>query len=265
MASPRSMFSGVIQLGPFINIPITIGKATDDPREKSLVEICNHGDAVGATRISRSEYCKQCHGSPKHKEKAVEVEDGYKILSTQDLEDIDEADGGATLKLIDAQPVSELPMTYSLGTYYVRHDDNAKTTADAIATLAATMMVERLALIVKWKRKLCAITAHRGVLVLRIVPYAENVRRPSDKERAHMKVKVDSRAVSKLGKLLREFQDEDGFDYQAQHDDGLAKRQAVVDRIRSGLDRPRKAPPRKQKEPIDFEKMIDQAIAEVRN
>jgi non-homologous end joining protein Ku len=262
--SPTTFWTGMIELG-LVNIPITIGKATADPkRDSALTDVAEYADG-SVEKILRNEHVAS--GRTDYiKRTAVKTEDGYRVFDSDEWNAIEEATKTPTLQVVDVQPASKLPLLYTTGTYYIRHNDKAKIEPYAMATLAATLMTERLALICKWgssaRQKLCIITAERGILVMRIVPFQVDVRKASDREREHMKKKVDVKHVEQMSELLYALQNPEGFDYSAYSDEGLAMRQKAVDRILSG-EQLEQREEIQQPEPVDFEAMIEKAIAKV--
>ena len=119
MASPRSMFSGSIELG-LVNIPITIGKAFEIQREGSLVEVASLPDG-SIEPIIRNEHLESGE-TDWIKKKAVKMDDGWRIFDEAEYAAIEESTKTPTLKVLDVQPASKLPLLYSTGAYYVRHD-----------------------------------------------------------------------------------------------------------------------------------------------
>jgi non-homologous end joining protein Ku len=268
MSSPRTMFSGSIKLG-LLNIPITIGKATEDGREHGLSQVCDHSDDGRIVRIDKSERCEICGGRPQHKAMAVKLPDSdeYRIFDTNELTAIEDATKSSVLKILDAQPLSKLPLLYSTGVYYVRHNVKSKTDAEAFATLAVTLSKNRMGLVCKWgnsaKEKLCVITSDRGVMMLRVIPFVDSIRPASSVEREHFSVKVNPKAMTKMDAFLHEISNPEGFAYANYSDQGLALRQAAVERVLAGEKPNRPAPPKPEVEPMDLDAMIEAAMADV--
>jgi non-homologous end joining protein Ku len=268
MASPRSMFSGAIQLG-LVNIPITIGKSWGDEREQSLIVICDHSAEAGQIiRIDRSEFCERCDGPPTNKRLAVQTgESEYKVLDDDQVADIEAATSSKILDVLDVQPLDKLPIMYSIGTYYIRHDSKSKMAPTALATLITSMAKNKVGLVVKWgnstREKLCLLTVESGVLILRVIPFLDSIRVPSAKEREHFKVKVEKKNVAKMDELLDAIRNPNGFQYSEYRDEGLHLRQQAVERILKGEKPKRKAPPKVEPQ-IDIFEMIDNAVAEQR-
>jgi non-homologous end joining protein Ku len=270
MSSPRTMFSGSIKLG-LLNIPITIGKATEDGREHGLSQVCDHSEQAGEiVKLDKSERCERCQGRPQHKAMAVKLPDSdeYRIFDTNELAAIEDATKSPVLKILDAQPLSKLPLLYSTGVYYVRHNTKSKSDAEAFATLAVTLSKNRMGLVCKWgssaKEKLCVITSDRGVMMLRIIPFVDSVRPASSVEREHFTVKVAPKAVTKMDAFLQEISNPEGFAYGNYSDQGLALRAAAVERILAGEKPAQPAPAKPEVEPMDLDAMIDAAMDQVR-
>lgn len=235
MQSPRSMFSGVISLGPLVNIPITVAKATGETRESSLVTVCQHGDE--AVKIDRSERCSKCGGSPQNKAHAVEVEEGvYRVFEASEFASIEEATKSPSINIIDVKPVSSLPLMFSLGTYYVRTDEKAKgNNLKPFAALCKALALGKMALVAKWganatHQKLAFINIEDGVMILRVTPFVQDIRPAAKQERAHWKQQVSQREVAKVAELLSEIS-KTGSRWQDQQDEGLRLRTEAVERI----------------------------------
>ena len=264
MSSPRSMFSGTIQIG-LVNVPITLGKSWSDERETSLKQVC----ICHKQPIDRSERCSVDHTSPVSKLYAVQVEEGvWRPIDENEMAQIESDTTSKILDVIDVQPVSKLPLLYATGCYYCRHDKKAKMEPTAMATLVASLTKGNLGLVCKWgnasREKLCVITAEAGILILRVIPFLENVRVASTAEREHFRAKPDPKNVTKMTELLDAIQNPNGFQYAEHHDEGLRLRTEAVERIIAGKkSEPRPEP--KMPEQTDIFAMIDAAIAEVRS
>jgi non-homologous end joining protein Ku len=263
--SPKSMFTGTIELG-LVNIPITLGKAVGDEREGSLKQVCRcHQKPIDARWR-----CAVSHEYTTDTVAAVQVgDDEWRLIDEAEMQQIEEATKSKILTVLDVQPTSKLPLMYAYGTYYVRHDAKSKMRPDAMATLVASMTKNHYGLVTKWgnsaKEKLCFITAESGVLVLRLIPFWENIRVASSAEREHFKGKVQPKNVEKMDELLNAFRNPDGFKYAEYADAAIQLRQNAIERILSGEEpKPLPAPP-KLDEPLEIEKMIDLAIAEARS
>lgn len=263
MASPRSMWSGSIELG-LINIPITIGKAFSDERESSFVQVCYHGDAAGASKIERHEYCKQCDGQPQHKRSALAVEGGYRIFDDTELGQIGVDTKTQSLIIEDIQPLDSLPMIFSIGCYYIRHDAKSKVQPRALSRLIAALGKTGFGLICKWgnssKQKLCVISAERGVLILRVIPYLSEIRIASKKEREHWSVPNDDTETAKMVELMEAVRNPSGFQYASYSDKGLELRQEAIERLLSNASPPE--PPNNSQPQIDIFEALEMAIAE---
>lgn len=265
MSSPRSMFSGIIELG-LVNIPITLGKAVDD-REAHFKTVCRcHKKPIDARWR-----CSVSHELTTDTLSAVQVDENeWRVIDEAEMAQIEEATKSKILTVLDVQPIDKLPLIYAYGTYYVRHDAKSKMRPDAMTTLVASMTKNKYGLVVKWgnasRDKLCLITAESGVLVLRLIPFWENIRVASQTEREHFRGKLVKRNVEKMDELLNAFRNPEGFRYTEYSDVGRELREAAVERILSGEEQPaRPAPPKDDSGPLEIEKMIDLAIAEARS
>lgn len=260
MASPRSMFTGVIELG-LVNIPVTLGKAIDD-REPHFRTVCRcHKKPIDARwRCSVTEKLTTDTLS------AVQVDENeWRVIDEDEMAQIEEATKSKILTVLDVQPTSKLPLMYAYGTYYVRHDLKSKVRPDAMATLVASMTKNKYGLVVKWgnasRDKLCLITAESGVMVLRLIPFWENVRVASTDEREHFKGKIQPRNVEKMDELLNAVRNPEGFRYPEYSDVGKELREAAVERILSGTEpKSRPAPPKDDDGPLEIEKLLDLAM-----
>jgi non-homologous end joining protein Ku len=264
MTSPRSMWSGAIEIG-MLNIPITIGKAFEQVKEKSLTTVCYHGDAEGASTISRSERCEKCGGSPQNKRLAIETEDGYRLFDEAEVSHIEVSTKTPTLVIKDVQPLKTLPMLFSTGVYYVRHDEKSKVPPRALNRLIMALGKTEYALVCQWgnssSQKLCVISAERGVLILRQIPYLNEIRIASKKERLHFAVPSDEAETDKMVELLGALRNPEGFKYESYKDHGLELRQAAVERILEGLPEDIPESESENDEPVDIMAALEMAIA----
>jgi non-homologous end joining protein Ku len=108
------------------------------------------------------------------------------------------------------------------------------------------------------------ISAEAGVLILRTIPFLNEIRVASKQEREHFKSKVDQRTVDKMTELLREVQNKNGFQYAAYSDDGLKLRSAAVDRIVAGQKPEQLEQPEDQPEQVDVFAALEAALAGVK-
>jgi non-homologous end joining protein Ku len=261
------MWSGSIELG-LINIPITVGKAWSDERETSLITVCDHGDGH-AYKINRSERCDQCGGAPTNKQAAIIMGDGdgvegYYVLDSNEYAEIENSTKTLTLEIKDAQPLSALPMIFTTGTYYIRHDDKAKVQPKALNRLVTALGKTGYGLVCQWgnssSQKLCVIHAERGVLLLRVIPHLSEIRVPSKRERAHFSVPANEAEVEKMIELLNAIR-KPKFDYASYVDHGLELRQAAVERILAGEQMQTPDEPQPAEEPSDMLAALEMALA----
>lgn len=236
MASPRSMWSGTIQLG-LIPIPVTIGKAWADEREKGLQDLC----ATHKVPVDRSERCSSSAKCSLEggKVKGVTTENGYRALAPNEYERIEDETKSDTLTILDVQKVYDLPIDYTTGTYYIRFNDKVKGfTPNAFAHLQAALTREDDALVVKWcksaRQQLAIITGDgSGLLLLRTIPYANELREAGGTERLHMQEQIDENAVKQIGELLGTYRKPE-FKHSAYSDEGQRLRSEAVDRVLKG-------------------------------
>jgi Ku protein len=245
MASPRSMWSGSIQLG-LLNVPITVGKSWTEEREKSLVQLC----ADHKVPIDRTERCGAGHETCSLvKVRGVQVSEGeYKALDAAQYAHIEDSTKSDMLTILDAQPVYELPLEYGTGTYFLRPDKKVKGSVTPFAVLVKAMRKSDYGLIVKWcrsaRQQLAVIHVNvDGLLVLTTIPYVNELRTAGDQERAHMEVEPDDAHVDLLVDLLEATSNEEGFQHDAYKDDGLVMRARAVNEILSGKTEEKKPEP----------------------
>jgi non-homologous end joining protein Ku len=240
MASPRSMWSGHIELG-ILTIPITIGKAWADEKVGGLMTVCVHevGGKTTPQPISRSERCELCKGSPENKRTAVIVDEGHlHIFDEDELAHIETSTQTPTLRIQDVQPIKDLPLMFSTGIYYIRHDEKSKVPPKALNRLVNALGKTGYGLICQWgnssSQKLCVITARRGVLCLQVIPHRSEIRPASLKERAHFSVKDNPEETKTMVELLTALRNPNGFQYDSYQDQGYEMRKQAVDRILAG-------------------------------
>ena len=235
MASPRTVPNGslTIRMG-MLTMPVTIGKSWADEREKNLRELCSCCNLP----VDRTERCPTKGGPPSGKVKGVEMADGtWHILSADEISFI-ESVKSKTLSIEETAPLSRLPMLFATGTYYVRHDDKRGEGQEEIfATFAAGLEKSRTGAIVKWgstsRERLCVMHAHNGIVFLTTIPMLAELRLPGAQEKAHLTATVNNKTVDTMVELF----DAMGvakFDHGSYTDEGLSKRNAVVDAILDG-------------------------------
>lgn len=236
MASPRTMWKGTISFG-LLSIPITVGKATGEQREHSLVTVCEHG-----AKIDRSERCGAGHEDcTLTKSKAVCTDEGsddvpatYHVFSTAEIDAIEESTKDDSLEILDVQPVKALPMEFSMGTYYLRPEKGAE---KSFALLHAALATTRLGMVTKWCRSatqsLCVIHASEGMILLTKIPFMAEIRKPGDNERKHWKIDVPEKQIALAIDLLNENRSKD-FAWDGFIDEGYRLRSEAVETVLSG-------------------------------
>lgn len=235
MAAIRSMWTGAIRLG-LLNVPITVGKSWSEERERGLRDIC----ADHKVPIDRSERCGAGHDDcSMTKVKGVEASEGkWREFSPNEYAAIEEATKSDTLDILDAQPIGDLPVNFSTGTYYLRADKKAKGSELVFATLVLALAESGFGLVAKWcrstRQQLVVIDAAEGILRLRTIPYESEVRAPGDEEKRHFSEDVDEAQVAMLVQLLTMTRSEGGFSYAEFSDDGLKLRQDAVQKVLDG-------------------------------
>jgi non-homologous end joining protein Ku len=241
-SSPRTSWTGAIQCG-LLNVPVTVGKASGDSREKSLQDVCakHHAPINRSERCTSGEKCDLSEG----KRKAVYVgEQKFHVFDEGEISLIEDSTNSDTLEVLDAQPLGKLPILFGLGTYYVRAKDSASETAFAV--LMEGLEKSGYGLVSKMcnsaRQKLCILHAHSGILFLTQVPMHSDWRAPGAKEKAHHGKTVSEKQVNMLISLFDAVRNEDGFDYEAYSDEGIALRDAAVQRVMSGEPKDEKAP-----------------------
>jgi non-homologous end joining protein Ku len=265
MASPRTMHTTSIQLG-LLNIACTVGKASSEERESAITTIAvdEHGQPA---IIDRSERVAETGSTVYQKAKAVKMEDdSWRVISESEWDEIEKATKLPTLKVLDVQKLSKLPMMYSTGCYYLRFDTKAKQAPDAFAVLMAALTKTQTGLIVKWganasRQKLAVISAEAGVLIMRVIPFLTEIRVASKQERAHFKAEFTEREVEKMTELLREIQNPKGFQYAEYADEGLKLRSAAVDKIIAGEKPDEISEPEQQEQQTSIFDAIEAAVA----
>jgi non-homologous end joining protein Ku len=262
MGSPRSMWSGAIELG-LISIPITIAKAWSDEKVEGLTTVCVHevGGKTAPQPVTRNDRCELCNGSPENKKKAVAVDETHlHIFDEVEFAAIEDSTKTPTLVIRDVQPMKDLPLMFSTGLYYIRHDDKSKAPPKALNRLVTALGQTGYGLVCQWgnssSQKLCVITARRGVLCLQVIPHRSELRPASTKERAHFAVKDNPAETSMMVELLNTLKNPAGFQYESYRDHGYELRQAMVERILDG-DVPDDDLPEPESAPEEVEDIMD--------
>ena len=234
-ASPKSMWAGSLRLG-LLNVPITIGKAAQEQKEKGLVTVC----ADHKVPINRSERCgagaKDCSLT---KSKAVQKADkSYHVFSPAEVSSIEDSTKSDTLDVLDVQPLNDLPMEFGMGTYYVRADKKVRGSEQAFSILALALAKTRMGMVAKLCRsasqKLVVLHASEGMILLTQIPMLAELRKPGDDERAHWKVEPPTAQIDLLVDLLNQTRNSSGFDWAAYEDEGYRLRTEAVDRVLAG-------------------------------
>lgn len=259
--SNRSMWTGLVRLG-MLNVPVSIAKAYSQEKENSLKDLC----ATHKTPVSRSERCSSdsdCALSSKVK--GIEITEGeWREFSADEHTRIQDATKSDTLDVLDAQPLDEFPLEFSLGTYFVRSDKKSKGSEQAFGLLCATLEQTGLGLFVKWcsatRQRMCVISADRGIVYLREIPTAFEIREPGDDETRHDGVQVDPAAVKMLSQLFEQTQAEGGFNHTDYVNKGLSLRQEAVDRVLNGDEGEEITPTPEQEPAIDIMAQISASI-----
>lgn len=236
MSSPRSMWSGTIRLG-LIPVPVTIGKAWQDQRETSLRDVCaSHSVPIDRTERCTTPKCKLEGG----KAKAVQLPSGeWRKISDAEMAQIEADTKADTLDILDVQKVYDLPIDYATGTYYIRFDQKAKGfDARPFAHLQATLVRNDLALVVKWcsssRQRLAFVTGEgNGALLLRTIPYANELREATGTELFHMQEQIDEAVIEQM-KTLLDGMAQSEFKHSAYSDDGAKLRSDAVDKVLKG-------------------------------
>lgn len=228
--STRSSWTGTVALD-LLNIPVTLATTTRDETEKAIKSIC----ACHHLPIDGSERCATTLAKGPDKLKGIKMPDGsYRPIPANEWAAIEDATQDDALEVYDAQPLSEFPMAFSTGTYYVRAEKDNRAAAAALGALVAGLAKARMGCVVKLckssKQDLAVLWSYQGFAVLSMVPFASQFVRPGDAERAHMKVEIPEAMVDKVVDLLRERRNTEGFQWSALTNDGLTLRQALVDR-----------------------------------
>jgi non-homologous end joining protein Ku len=262
-SSPKTMFSGTIEVSPLVNIPITIGKAYTEEREGSLVQV--NVENGKAERILKTEHLASGK-KVTNKQHAVEVNGELRVLESEEFAGIERATKSHILKVLDVKPLGKLPLTFSTGCYYVRMDEKAKVDHRAFKALALALAKLNVGLICKWgnssRQKLVVISVESGVMLLRVLPFATDIRPASKTERAHWAIEVPERYVEKMSELLGEIS-KNGEPWNVQQDEGLRLRREAVDRLLNG-EEVTAAEPEPEPVEVDYFEMIDNAIAAVK-
>lgn len=244
-SSTRSSWTGTFSLD-LLSIPITLATTTREEREKSIKTICS----CHHLPIDQSERCATTMVKGPEKLKGVEMPDGtYRPIPENEWANIEDATKDDALEVLDVQPLSEFPLAFSTGTYFVRAEKGNRAAARSLGTLVAGLGKARMGCVVKLckasKQDLAVLWSYQGFAVLSMIPLASQFVRPGDAERAHMKVDIKDAAVDSVVALLGAKRNPDGFQWSALTDEGLTLRHALVDRHladESPVEQPQEAP-----------------------
>jgi non-homologous end joining protein Ku len=227
------MWSGSVKLG-LTTFPISIAKAWSDEREQGIRQVCTCHD----TPIDRTERCAETGEAAEGKAYAVELPSGkFRRLSDSEYAKIEDDSSSDELEVLDFQPMYELPLDYSTGTYYVRYSPpkpKSTTGLDVMATFVKALSDDHAA-VVMWKRsashKLCALhVGEGGVLLLRQLPLDSEIRQPDSMEKRHVDVEVPEAAVAMFRQLF-ELTASDEFDHTTYTNEAKELRSAAVEKI----------------------------------
>lgn len=229
-SSTRSSWSGTVALD-LLNIPVTLAKATREEREASIKTICS----CHHLPIDGSERCASTLTKGPAKLKGIAMPDGtFRPIAANEWAATEDATKDDALEVLDAQPLSEFPLAFSTGTYYVRAEKGNRSAAGALGALVAGLSKARMGCVVKLckssKQDLAVLWSYQGFAVLSMIPFTSQFVRPGDAERAHMKVDVSDAMVERVIDLLQANRNSEGFQWASLADTGLALRQALVDR-----------------------------------
>jgi len=229
-STTRSSWSGTVALD-LLNIPVTLAKATREEREGSIKTIC----ACHHLPIDGSERCATTMTKGPEKLKGIAMPNGtFRPISADQWAAVEDGTKDDALEVLDAQPLSEFPLAFSTGTYYVRAEKGNRAAAGALGALVAGLGKARMGCVVKLckasKQDLAVLWSYQGFAVLSMIPFTSQFIRPGDAERAHMKVDVSDAMVERVVDLLKANQNSEGFQWAALEDTGLALRQTLVDR-----------------------------------
>jgi non-homologous end joining protein Ku len=227
------MWSGSITLG-ILNVPITIGKAWEDERERSMRDVCVcHG-----LPIEKHERCaKTKERPPMGKTKGVEMANGkWRKLSVVEVSRIEDATKSDSLEILDVQPEHEYPLEYSIGTYYIRPAPKAD--MRSFQLLVHGLTENNRGALVKWCRsttqKLAVLRVWNGILMLSVIPFRSAWREPGEQERRHYETEVDPKMYEVMSTLLDATSNPNGFEWDQYADDGLAIRAEAVAKVMKG-------------------------------
>lgn len=229
MSSPRTMWSGSIRLG-LLNVPVTVGKATSEQREKSLITVCEEHE----TPIDRTERCGAGHTDcTMTKVKAVvHDDDAITVLDKKEVEHIESSTDSDVLSIMDVQPLDKLPIEYGMGTYYVRADKKVKGSEEVFGILFAALASTKTGIVTKMcsksSQRLCVIHAHGGILMLTQIPFPDELRLVGEEERRHWKTELPDEAIKMAAELLKQNQNPLGFQYDSYENDGYKLRAEAV-------------------------------------
>lgn len=234
MASPKTTWKGAIRLG-LLNVPITIGKATGEVRERGIKELC----ADHHVPVDRSERCPKDGCSLDSKVRGVEAPDGtWRVLNGTEYVGIEDSTKRDTLDIEDVQPVEVLPVEYATASYYVRPDDKAPGALGVFAHLAEALDLSGYGLVVKWcssvTQKLCVIQMVEGVMFMRHIPHANEKREAGQKETTYQEITTDEETVEMLVELLKTKQNPEGFQHESFEDEGAKLRAEAIERLLGG-------------------------------
>jgi non-homologous end joining protein Ku len=262
MSSPRSMWSGNIQLG-LLNVPVSIGKSWSEQKESGLRDLCEcHGLPVDRTercsapaRVSVKDVAaflkaRDLPGAlgaltsrPTGKVKGVEVNGEWRRLKAAEVTKIEDATSSDTLTILSTGRLSEFPMEFGIGTYYVRYSPPKKGSTAGLAAYAnfvATLQRNDRGCVVKWgsssREKLGILHTgqklNKNVLLLTLIPMAAEWREPGQKENAHKDVKPDKAVMEQMLELLDAVGS--SFEYDAYEDEAAKLRAEAVDKVLGG-------------------------------
>ena len=233
MASPKSSWTGMIQMGMF-SIPVSVAPATVEQKEESLKDLCS----CHQLPIDRSERCRK-GGTDYQKVKGVQDSEGnWRKLNENEIANIEMATKSTTLEVVESQPIENLPVLFGTRAYFIRPATDNRAAATSYGILTEALAKSGNALVTKWcsrtRQKLVAIREYEGMLYMQVLPMPNELREPGALETAHKDIEVPGNAVEMTVQIINQYQPSEGFNHEAYEDIGLTMRRDAVDKVLAG-------------------------------
>lgn len=197
---------------PLLHFPVQIVKATESRDVKYDTAAPSGGESKAAAIDSATGEVYDT----KERQRGIRSGDQFKAIPEEEIKAIEEATALVDMRVEKAMPYDAVPFERTTGLYYLQVP--AKSGAHKVYNLIYRALLpqkgktkadkQQLALRVKFmirsRQKLGVIyaDADKGILVMNVLSYAEEVREPDEALLAHQVAQVEAEQVAKARKVL---------------------------------------------------------------